>query len=507
MLRDKTLEMIENTRYNSEYAFDKIVKNILFQLGQIEDAYLKQKKEDIQDISRRVISNLLNGDNVETPKLIQADEDSIIIANIIHPSDMSLLNSKHIVGLATDAGGVTTHTSIIAKALELPAVVGLHIVSQVANNGEIVVVDGIEGEVIVNPEQLKKEKYLAKHEERVTFEQQYLKASSKESKTTDNISVQLMANIEFENEIKNVHKYKANGIGLYRSEFIFLSMTPKLPTEEQHFNFYKKLADEVEGEVVIRTLDLGGEKFFHQVLQQGSESNPVLGLRAVRFCMSRKDIFRTQLRAILKASAISENIKLMFPLISGVDEMKDVLNFFEQVKFELGKEGVPYNKNIETGIMIEVPSAAAVADILAEYVDFFSIGTNDLIQYSLAIDRANDEVSYLYQPLHPGVLRILKFVLQQERKNKIFVSMCGEMAGDPFYTLLLLGLGLRKFSMTPSAIPFIKTIITQTSIEACEKIAKEALQMHSASEISSYLWVQNLKLIPDFDKIYLKFKY
>jgi len=507
MLRDKTLEMIENTHYNAEYAFDKIVKGILFQLGQIEDAYLKQKKEDIQDISRRVISNLLNGDDIETPKSIQADEDSIIIANIIHPSDMSLLNSKHIVGLATDAGGVTTHTSIIAKALELPAVVGLHIISQVANNGEIVVVDGIEGEVIVNPEQLKKEKYLAKHEERVTFEQQYLKASSKESKTTDNVSVQLMANIEFENEIKNIHKYKANGIGLYRSEFIFLSMTPKLPTEEQHFNFYKKLADEVEGEVVIRTLDLGGEKFFHQVLQKGSETNPVLGLRAVRFCMSRKDIFKTQLRAILKASALSENIKLMFPLISGVDEMKDVLNFFEQVKFELSKEGIPYNKDIETGIMIEVPSAAAVADLLAEYVDFFSIGTNDLIQYSLAIDRANDEVSYLYQPLHPGVLRILKFVLKQEKDSGIHVSMCGEMAGDPFYTLLLLGLGLRKFSMTPSAIPFIKTIITQISIETCEKIAEEALKMHSASEISSYLWVQNLKLIPDFDKIYLKFKY
>jgi len=508
MLRDKTLEIIETLGYNAEYAFDKTVKEVLYQLGQIEDLYLKQKKDDINDISKRVINNLINSDLSEQhEKTIKVNEDSVVIADIIHPSDMSLLNSNHIVGLATDSGGVTTHTSIIAKALELPAVVGLHIVSQVANNGEIIVVDGIEGEVIVNPENIRKEKYLEKHNERVSFEKQYIESSSKKSKTLDNVPVKLLANIEFETEITKIKKYKSNGVGLYRSEFIFLSMTPELPTEEHHLQFYNKLATEVDGEVVIRTLDLGGEKFFHQVLEKGNETNPVLGLRAVRFCMSRKDIFRTQLRAILKASALSENIKIMFPLISGIDEMKEVLNFFENVKFELGKEGIPYNKNIETGIMIEVPSAASVADILAGYVDFFSIGTNDLIQYFLAIDRTNDEVSYLYQPLHPGFIRTLKFVIAQEKNMNIDVSLCGEMAGDPFYTTLLLGLGLRRFSMTPSAIPFIKKIIRQVSIADCEFIAKETEKMHCASEISSFLWVQNLKLVPDFDKIYLKFKY
>lgn len=507
MLIDKTLELIDTLQFNAEYSFDKIVKNILFQLGQIEDTYLKQKKDDIQDISKRVINNLLNRDTVDDIKSIKVDEDSVIVANIIHPSDMSLLNSAHIVGLATDSGGITTHTSIIAKALELPAVLGLHIISKVAHDGEIIVVDGIEGEVIVNPEETRKEKYLAKHKEKLSFEQQYIDSAFEKSKTLDNTPIKLLANIEFENEIVKIKKYKANGIGLYRSEFIFLSVTPNLPTEEQHYIFYKKLADEVDGEIVIRTLDLGGEKFFHQVLQKGSETNPVLGLRAVRFCMSRKDIFRTQLRAILRASAVSDNIKIMFPLISGIDEIKEVLSFFEQVKLELNKEGVPYNKNIETGIMIEVPSAAAVADILAGYVDFFSIGTNDLLQYFLAIDRTNDEVSYLYQPLHPGVIRTLKFVIAQEKKTGVKISMCGEMAADPFYTVLLLGLGLRKFSMTPSAIPFIKKIIRQVSIETCERIAKEIDNMQCASEISSYLWVQNLKTIPDFDKIYMKFKF
>lgn len=507
MLNDKTLELIEEQLFNAEYAFDKIVKGVLYQLGQIDDPYLKQKKDDIQDISKRVINNLLNMENIDNNKKLDVTEDSIIIANIIHPSDMSLLSSNKIVGLATDSGGVTTHTSIIAKALELPSVLGLHIISQVANDGDTIVVDGIEGEVIVNPEDLKKEIYLQKHNEKVSFEKQYIESSLKKSKTKDNTPIELLANIEFENELSKISKYKANGIGLYRSEFIFLSLTPKLPTEEQHFHFYKKLAKEVEGEIVIRTLDLGGEKFFHQVLQKGSQTNPVLGLRAVRFCMARKDIFKTQLRAILRASALSDNIKVMFPLISGVDEMKEVLSFFEKVKYEMNKEGIPYNKDIETGIMIEVPSAAQVADLLAGYVDFFSIGTNDLLQYFLAIDRTNDEVSYLYQPLHPGVIRTLKFIIDQQNKSDINVSLCGEMAADPFYTILLLGLGLRKFSMTPSAIPFIKKIVRQVDIKTCEKIVDEVKNMHCASEISSYLWVQNLKTIPDFDKIYLKFKY
>ncbi len=496
-LIQKTIEIIKNKYYNAEYAFKSVIKEIIKKFKNMDDTYFQQRKEDLEDIGLRVIGNLLEKDFT---KELDLKEDTIIVAKVIHPSDLSMLYNEKIVGLATDYGGLTTHTSIIAKALELPAVVGLHNATKVITEGDTVIVDGIEGEVIIKPKEDEKSVYIEKHKRRVLIEKELVELSKKDSLTLDGERVYLLANLELEPEFKTARKFNAEGVGLYRSEFIFLNVAPNLPTEEQHYDFYKKLCKSVDGEIVIRTLDLGGEKFFHEVLEKG-EQNPVLGLRAVRFCLKRKDIFRTQLRAILKVAAECKRVKVMFPLISGVDELKEVLAFLDEVSEELKKEGIEIDDSIPKGIMIEVPSAAEIPDLLAKHVDFFSIGTNDLIQYTLAIDRNNDQVSYLYQPLHPAVVRMLNRVIKASRENGVDVSMCGEMAGDPMYTMLLLGMGLRKFSMSPSSIPLVKAVLRNVTLAQCEEVVERVLTMESSSQIERFLLAMNHKYVPDYEKI------
>ncbi len=501
LLINSTLKRIAEERFNAEHAFHGIVKNLLKQFSELDDPYLREKSEDLQDISQRVIQNLMSGDEGVRPERIHVTEPSVVVAHVVHPSDLKMLTDNNIIGMATDVGGRTTHTAIIAKALELPTVVGLHNVTTTAVDGETIVVDGVSGKVILSPDEKIATRYRNIHERNLKRRLELAEGGKDEVQTLDGVPVKVCANIELEEEIERTQRFRADGIGLYRSEFIFLNVAPMLPTEEQHFAFYSRLAQEVRGDITIRTLDLGGEKFFHEVLESDSEQNPVLGLRAVRFCMKRKDVFRTQLRAILRASALSERIRVMFPLISGTDELRDVLDFMEAVKEEMEREGLPYNRNLRTGIMIEVPSAAEVSDLLARQVDFFSIGTNDLIQYFLAIDRNNDEVNYLYDPLHPGVLRTILRIIRSAEEADIEVSLCGEMAGNPRYTLLLLGLGLRDFSMTPSTIPLVKQMVSSVNLKDCQKLVKSLMNMDRAEDIAKVLEKTNRQLIPDYDTV------
>ncbi|MCK5878974.1 MAG: phosphoenolpyruvate--protein phosphotransferase, partial [Holophagae bacterium] len=370
LLMNKTIEHIKKNKHNAEHSFNTIMNELLKQFSGLDDAYLKEKSEDLHDISNRVIHNLMHKDKLKEIDSITITEPTVLVAQVIHPSDLKLLSNPNIVGIATDLGGKTTHTAIIAKALELPAVVGLHDVSKQTDNDEIMIVDGVEGQILIRPSEEETRQYKQKHEMRVQLMSELKLLSDVKPVTTDGVSLSLMANIELEEEVEKVRSFNAQGVGLYRSEFIFLNVAPELPTEAQHFAVYKNLAENVKGQIVIRTLDLGGEKFFHEVLATYSQQNPVLGLRAVRFCMKRKDIFRTQLRAILRASALSDRVCLMFPLISGVDELTSVLGFLETVKNELDSEGIAYNRDLKTGIMIEVPSAAAIPDLLARHVDF-----------------------------------------------------------------------------------------------------------------------------------------
>jgi len=496
-LKDKTVKLIKEKLLNAEYAFKEVIKDLIKKFRGMEDEYFKQRREDLEDIATRVIGNLIKKD---MNKRIDFKEDTILVAKVIHPSDLSLLYNDKVVGIATDYGGVTTHTSIIAKALNIPTVVGLHNATKVIVDGDIVIVDGIAGEVIVKPQESEKNIYIEKHQKRLSLQKELIEIAKKESITLDGERVSLLANVEVAEEFPALKKFNAEGVGLYRSEFIFLQSAPNLPTEEEHYDFYKKLCSQVDGEVVIRTLDLGGEKFFHEVLEK-DEQNPVLGLRAVRFCLKRKDIFRTQLRAILRVSGEYDKVKVMFPLISGVDELKEVLSFLNEIIEEMKKEKIKINENIKKGIMIEVPSAAEIPDLLAKYVDFFSIGTNDLIQYCLAIDRNNDKVNYLYQPAHPAVLRMVNRVIKSAIDAKIDVSMCGEMAGNPKFTALLLGMGLRKFSMTPASIPLVKAVLRNLKMKDCEELVERVLNMESASQIEKHIIALNHKLIPDYEKI------
>ncbi len=496
-LIDKTVSLIKEKLLNAEYAFKEVIKELIKKFKSIEDVYFQQRREDLEDIATRVIANLQEKDLTAS---LDLKEDTILVAKVIHPSDLSLLYNDKVVGIATDYGGVTTHTSIIAKALNIPTVVGLHNATKVVLDGDIVIVDGIEGDVIVKPKESETSVYIEKHQKRLNLEREFIEISKKDSKTIDGERIYLLANVEIEEEFPSLKKFNAEGVGLYRSEFIFLKHAPDLPTENAHYNFYRSLCDHVNGEIIIRTLDLGGEKFFHEVLEK-DEQNPVLGLRAVRFCLRRKDIFRTQLRAILRVSGECERVKVMFPLISGVDELKEVLEFLDEIKKEMIKQGEKINKNIKKGIMIEVPSAAEIPDLLAKYVDFFSIGTNDLIQYCLAIDRNNDKVNYLYKPSHPAVIRMINRVIKSANENGIDVSMCGEMAGNPKFTTLLLGMGLRKFSMNAASIPLVKAVLRSVKISDCEQLVERVLSMESASQIERHIIAMNHKLIPDYERL------
>jgi phosphotransferase system enzyme I (PtsI) len=448
-----------------------------------DDEYLRERVADVKDVTQRVLVNL---QGIAHHDVSEITHDVVILADDLTPSDTIHFNRRPIVGFATEAGGRTSHTSIIAKSLFMPAVIGVPRLTKIVDNDELIIIDGYEGTVVVNPTSAMVSEYrgrVTRHEEQ---ENKLLSNRNIAAVTKDNVQISLQANIELIEELEDAVKFGAEGIGLYRSEFLYISKSPLLPTEEEHFNVYRRLAEAVAPNwCVIRTFDLGGKKVAATITGK-KEDNPVLGLRALRLCMRHRDMFKTQLRALLRASAFGK-IKIMFPLVSGVQELRQVKTLVRELMADLDVEKIAYNKDLKIGIMIEVPSAAVIADFLATEADFFAIGTNDLIQYSLAIDRANENVSYLYEPLHPALLRLIKGVIDAGKRAGIPVSMCGEMASDPIYAVILLGLGLEIFSMNPSNVPVIKDVIRNVRYRDCRRIAEIALQKKTAQEIEEFV--------------------
>lgn len=480
---DKVVQKIEEEQVNAEWALSEVEEELQARFASFDDEYLRERVADVKDVSQRVLVNL---QGIAHHDVSEITHDVVILADDLTPSDTIHFNRRPIVGFATEAGGRTSHTSIIAKSLFMPAVIGVPRLTKIVDNDELVIVDGYEGAVVVNPTEAMVSEYrgrVTRHEEQ---EKKLLSNRNVSAVTKDNIQISLQANIELIEELEDAVKYGAEGIGLYRSEFLYISKSPLLPTEEEHFNVYRRLAESVAPNwCVIRTFDLGGKKVAATITGK-KEDNPVLGLRALRLCMRHRDMFKTQLRALLRASAFGK-IKIMFPLVSGVQELRQVKTLVRELMAELDAEKIAYNKDLKIGIMIEVPSAAVVADLLATEADFFAIGTNDLIQYSLAIDRANENVSYLYEPLHPALLRLIKGVIDAGKRAGIPVSMCGEMASDPIYAVILLGLGLEIFSMNPSNVPVVKDVIRNVRYRDCRRIAEIALQKKTAQEIEEFV--------------------
>ena len=480
---DKVVQKIEIEQVNAEWALAEVQEELQARFASFDDDYLRERVADVKDVAERVLVNL---QGIAHHDLSEITHDVVIIADDLTPSDTIHFNRRPIVGFATEAGGRTSHTSIIAKSLFMPAIIGVPRLTKIVDNDELVIIDGYEGTLVVNPTPAMVAEYLSRVSRHEEAEQKLLENRELAALTKDHHKISLQANIELVEELDDAIKFGAEGIGLYRSEFLYISTSPDLPTEEEHFNIYRKLAESTAPNwCVIRTFDLGGKKLAREMMGS-KEDNPVLGLRALRLCMQHRDMFTTQLRALLRASAFGK-IKIMFPLVSGVQELRQVKTLIRQIRLELDEEGVAYNKDLQIGIMIEVPSAAVIADLLATEADFFAIGTNDLIQYSLAIDRGNENVSYLYEPLHPALLRLIKGVIDAGKRAGIQVSMCGEMASDPIYAIVLLGLGLEIFSMNPSSIPVIKNVVRSVRYKDCRRIAEMALQKKTAQEIEEFV--------------------
>ena len=480
---DKVQQKIESEQVNAEWALAEVQEELQARFESFDDVYLRERVADVKDVAERVQMNLQGAAHHD---LSEIKHDVVILADDLTPSDTIHFNRRPIVAFASEAGGRTSHTSIIAKSLFMPAIIGVPRLTKIIDNDEFVIVDGYEGVLLVNPTQAMIAEYQARvirHEE---AERRLLGNRDLAAVTKDERRITLQANIELVEELKDAVKFGAEGIGLYRSEFLYISKSPLLPTEEEHFQLYRSLAAAMEPRTcIIRTFDLGGRKLAREIMGS-KENNPVLGLRGLRLCMKHRDMFHTQLRALLRASAYGD-IRIMFPLVTGVQELRQVKTLIREIKAELDAEGLPYNRELKIGIMVEVPSAALIADILAEESDFFAIGTNDLIQYSLAIDRSNENVSYLYEPLHPALLRLIKGIIDAGKHAGIPVSMCGEMAADPIYAIILIGLGLENFSMNPSSIPVIKNVVRSVRYRDCKRIADTALEKRTAQEIEEFI--------------------
>lgn len=471
-------KVIREDKVKSEWALSRTNARYEQVFEAINDEYFKQRKSDISDVLAKIYRNLeMKKEKKEIP-----DRLKVLVAHELLPSEAaSSLSRENVLAIALDMGGQTSHTAILARSLGIPAVVGLHNITLYVKNGDFIIVDGTDGEVIVNPPQVVRREFMSKREKYEKYRKDLQKTARLESKTLDGVPFVPMANIELPEEVNMARSYGAEGVGLFRSEFIYLQRTT-LPTEEDHLAIYSRLAREAyPAPVYIRTIDIGGEKTLPQ-LKIEKEPNPALGLRAIRFSLRNRDMFRTQLRAILKAS-VKGNIRILIPMVTEIEEIFEVKMLLEEVKDDLRSRKERFDERIPLGTMIEVPAAAAMADHLLREVDYLSIGTNDLIQYCLAVDRSNEFVSYLYKPLHPAVLRLIRSVIQSAVKAGKEVTVCGEMAADPLSALVMFGFGLRTFSMNPISIPRIKKVLRSIELETVEKAVDEAMGLRSSQEI------------------------
>jgi len=458
----------------------------------IADDYMRQRKSDVTDVLTKLYRNL----EANSKEIKEPGGPTILVAHDLMPSEAALrLSQGNVLAVAMDMGGQTSHAAILARSLNIPTVVGLHDITKRIRSGDILIVDGTDGEVIVNPPAMIRKEFLGKKDKYEAYRRELRKVAKWKSATRDDVRFFPMANIELPEEIQHALSYGAEGVGLFRSEFIYLQRST-LPTEEEHFAVYSKLAKDVYPHpAYIRTIDIGGDKSLPQ-LHIEKEPNPALGLRAIRFSLKYRDMFRTQLRAILRASVL-KNVRITIPMITEIEEIGEIKILFAEVKEELRAEKISFDPHVPLGIMIEVPAAAALTDIFVKEVDFLSIGTNDLIQYYLAVDRSNEFVSYLYKPLHPAVLRLLRFVIETAVREGKEVAICGEMAADPLSAIVLLGLGLRRFSMNPIFIPRIKKSLRAVEARTVRRVVHQALTLKSAQEVEEFLIEKLLVRYPE----------
>jgi len=488
------IDTIKNENVNAEWALDLVVSKIVGTLEKVEDPYLKERAHDIEYIYKRLMRLMV--------KKVKSDIDAInvmgrtiIVAHDLSPADTIHLNLKKIAGFVTDIGGRTSHTSIVARALEIPAVVGTQIASSTIKNFDRVILDGDEGLVIVNPLEEDLKYFIRKQRTLRQKKIEYIRIAKLKSETKDGFKVKVGANIELIPEMEIVEKYGGEGIGLYRTEYLYLSRN-SIPTEEDHFQVYRKLAERRSFRyVTIRTLDIGGDKFVSK-LDVAKELNPAMGLRAIRLCIREVPLFKTQIKGILRASAYGP-LRILITMVSGIEEIRRTKEIINECMNELNEKGIRYKEDIEIGIMVEVPSSCMINEILAKEVNFFSIGTNDLIQYTLAIDRVNEYVSYLYEPLHPAVLRLIKNTIDAAHREGIEVALCGEMSSEPLYIPVLLGLSIDELSMNPYSIPRAKSVIRKLDQHYCRHLAEHVLTMESGKEAEDFLRRELKDLLKD----------
>jgi phosphotransferase system enzyme I (PtsI) len=478
-LIDEVLRKLESELRNVEWVFQEVATNYSETLSKIDDPYLRERALDIDDVTRRVVRNLQG----KAPKPILAMvEPHILVAHNLTPSDTAMMNKEQVLGIATDLGSRTSHSAIMARSLGIPSIVGLHDVTERLESGQTVLLDGTNGLLIVDPTPQTIAHYGEIELRWVKVAAQLKELRETKSTTRDGRHIVLSANIELPDDVDAVKANGAEGIGLYRTEFLYLNRDT-LPSEDEQYEVYRSVAERVAPDpLIIRTFDLGGDKVAPGTVDFPDEMNPFLGWRAIRFCLENLDIFKTQLRAILRASAIG-NVKIMFPMISGVDELRRSVAVLKECAGELGREGHAMGDKTEVGAMIEIPSAAISADVLAREVDFFSIGTNDLIQYTLAVDRVNEKIAHLYEPTHPAVLRLLKMITDAAHDNEIWVGVCGEMAGDIVLIPLLLGFGMDELSVGASSVPQVKRAVQSLDIPECRQLVDEVLRMQTPLEV------------------------
>jgi phosphoenolpyruvate-protein phosphotransferase (PTS system enzyme I) len=476
-------ERIRTHKVNAEWAVARTAEELDNHFARIDDVYLRERSQDLTDVSRHLVRSL---QGIAHHELSDLPEDVVIVADDLTPADAIRLGRERVIGFAMEGGGRTSHTAIIARSLNLPAVAGLLGVVGMLEDESPIVIDGESGTVILHPGPEVLDQYRRRKAEMERRSLDLLATRELQAVTLDGVEIQLMANIDLPEEVEEVGCYGAAGVGLYRSEFLYIEKSPSLPTEEEHIAIYRRLIElAAPHPAVVRTYDLGGRKLAREMMET-EEENPVLGLRGIRLTLARPEVFRTQIRALYRA-ALHGNLWVMLPLVSTIDEVRRFRAFVEEVMGEMEREGVAFRRDVPLGVMIEVPAAAIIADVLARDVDFFSVGTNDLIQYSLAVDRNNDHVAALYQPLHPAILRMLRFVVDSANAAGIDVGLCGEMASDPRHALLLVGLGLRRLSMSPRRIPEIKHWIREMAATDLARLATSCLEHSTAEEVQRHL--------------------